>query len=390
MRSVIRIKNRGNDEISSASVIVTGIARIENDPNYKSIRQSYGKQTDYARALNKEVGVPFGKCGFEEIKRFENTRRMQNYKVMVISKENLNAIIYVGPEDREHMIYLYSHDLVTSLSAFYQKSYFAKSASKAMTQNQTTNVKMHALCVVVMIVPLQNEPCVWYYTLCKKMQLQSDDSWLTQGQLSVCFPQQRLIAIIHQLSIWQQLMKHPFKRTDNAQSLDLGLKRCFRWIFILADTPTPILGANFLHNFALIVDVARGQLIDKTTNLFDKGVATMDTPINPVFAPPDSGLLDDILREFPQSLSHYAKRLQWNTQWHITSQQKARKRGSTYIHDWDPLLSIIKNCFLNLYLNVWKIMLLQNKYLWQVFVTQHSFTNILCHQMAQYGLIQWT
>ena len=50
---------------------------------------------------------------------------MQNYKVMVISKENLNVII--GPEDREHTIYLYSHDdhydLVTSLSAFYQNSY---------------------------------------------------------------------------------------------------------------------------------------------------------------------------------------------------------------------------------------------------------------------------
>ena len=94
---------------------------IENDPNYKSIRQSYGKQTDYERALHREVGVPFGKCGVEEIKRFENTRRMQNYKVMVISKENLNAIIYIGPEDREHTIYLYSHDLATSLSAFYER-----------------------------------------------------------------------------------------------------------------------------------------------------------------------------------------------------------------------------------------------------------------------------
>ena len=134
-------------KISSARAIVTGIARIENDPNYKSIRQSYGKQTDYARALHKEVGVPFGKCGFEEIKRFENTRRMQNYKVMVISKENLNAIIYVGPEDREHMIYLYSHDLVTSLSAIYKKLYFAKSASKAMTQNQT--MCLHIWCCIL-------------------------------------------------------------------------------------------------------------------------------------------------------------------------------------------------------------------------------------------------
>ena len=121
MRSVIRTKKRGNDEMCSARAIAMGIARIKNDPNYKSIRQSYRKQTDYARALHKEAGVPFGKCGVEEIKRFENTRRMQNYKVMVISKENLNAIIYVGPEDREHTIYLYSHDLTTSLSAFYER-----------------------------------------------------------------------------------------------------------------------------------------------------------------------------------------------------------------------------------------------------------------------------
>ena len=121
MRSVIRIKNRGINEISSARAIVTGIAMIENDPTINPLDKATGNKTDYARALHKEVGVPFGKCGIEEIKRFENTRRMHNYKVMVISKENLNAIIYVGPEDREHMIYLYSHDLATSLSAFYER-----------------------------------------------------------------------------------------------------------------------------------------------------------------------------------------------------------------------------------------------------------------------------
>ena len=134
MRSVIRIKNRSTDEMCCARAIVTGIARIEKDPNYSSISQSYGKQANYARALHKEAGVPFGKCGIEEIKRFENTHRMQNYKVMVISKENLNAVIYVGPEDREHTIYLSSHDdnydLVTSLSAFYQKSYFCEKCLK--------------------------------------------------------------------------------------------------------------------------------------------------------------------------------------------------------------------------------------------------------------------
>ena len=90
-------------------------------------------------------------------------------------------------------------------------------------------------------------------------------------------------------------------------TLDLGLKRCFRWIFIIADTPAPILGADFLRNFTLIVDVARGHLIDATTNLFVKGFATMDVPISPVFAPLDSGPLDNILQEFPDIVQPLCK-----------------------------------------------------------------------------------
>ena len=38
--------------------------------------------------------------------------------------------------------------------------------------------------------------------------------------------------------------------------IDLGLRRPFRWVFIIADVRQPILGANFIGHFNLSVDIA--------------------------------------------------------------------------------------------------------------------------------------
>jgi hypothetical protein len=38
-------------------------------------------------------------------------------------------------------------------------------------------------------------------------------------------------------------------------TLDLGLRRSFPWIFIVADMQRPILGADFLRYFGLLVDM---------------------------------------------------------------------------------------------------------------------------------------
>ena len=38
-------------------------------------------------------------------------------------------------------------------------------------------------------------------------------------------------------------------------TLNFGLRRNFLWIFIIADLPYPILGADFMDNFNLLVDV---------------------------------------------------------------------------------------------------------------------------------------
>lgn len=50
-------------------------------------------------------------------------------------------------------------------------------------------------------------------------------------------------------------------------TLDFGLRRTFRWIFILADVSQAVLGADFLSFFNLAVDMHAHRLIDLNTRL---------------------------------------------------------------------------------------------------------------------------
>ena len=57
-------------------------------------------------------------------------------------------------------------------------------------------------------------------------------------------------------------------------TLDLGLHRTFRWIFIIADVRHAILGTDFLHHFGLSVDVRQSRLTDTLTHLQVLGIST--------------------------------------------------------------------------------------------------------------------
>ena len=50
-------------------------------------------------------------------------------------------------------------------------------------------------------------------------------------------------------------------------TLNLGLRRKCQWVFVIADVSVPILGADFLHHFRLLVDMHRRKLIDCITGL---------------------------------------------------------------------------------------------------------------------------
>lgn len=54
---------------------------------------------------------------------------------------------------------------------------------------------------------------------------------------------------------------------EKTMELNLGLRRSFRWTFIVADVKTSILGADFLNHYKLLVDLYNRRIIDKVTDL---------------------------------------------------------------------------------------------------------------------------
>ena len=86
---------------------------------------------------------------------------------------------------------------------------------------------------------------------------------------------------------------------EKSMTLDIGLRRSYRWIFIIADIPIPILGADFLAHFGLKVDVRNRQLIDTITGLRLRGIQSTTPSPRPVFHVPASTPYTDLLRKFP-------------------------------------------------------------------------------------------
>ncbi len=50
--------------------------------------------------------------------------------------------------------------------------------------------------------------------------------------------------------------------------LTLGLRKRFPFVFVVADVPHPILGADFLHHFNLYPDIRHSRLVDNQTKLW--------------------------------------------------------------------------------------------------------------------------
>ncbi|GBN12075.1 hypothetical protein AVEN_7854-1 [Araneus ventricosus] len=54
--------------------------------------------------------------------------------------------------------------------------------------------------------------------------------------------------------------------------LDFGLRRSFIWSFLVADVSDPIIGADFLERFELLIDIRNRRILDGRTSLFVKGM----------------------------------------------------------------------------------------------------------------------
>jgi hypothetical protein len=94
-RSIVRIRN--NDQLCLARALVVAKAKIDNDPQYKSIADHRNPmQTRLARELHQNAAVPLGPCGLDEVKQFQTY--LSEYQINIVSKEQHNSIIYIGPD----------------------------------------------------------------------------------------------------------------------------------------------------------------------------------------------------------------------------------------------------------------------------------------------------
>ena len=129
-RSIVRIRN--DDDLCMARALVVAKAKLDNDPQYKSIvDHRRPMQTRLAQELHQNAGAPLGPCGIEQAKQFQ--AYLTEYQINIVSKEYENKIIYAGPE-KDKKIYLYMHnnhyDVITKMPGFFAHKYYCHACKK--------------------------------------------------------------------------------------------------------------------------------------------------------------------------------------------------------------------------------------------------------------------
>lgn len=81
--------------------------------------------------------------------------------------------------------------------------------------------------------------------------------------------------------------------------IDLGLRRDFQWKFIIADVERPIIGADFLRTFDLLVDMKNARILDGKTLLATKGTQPTCT-FESIKSVNDTDEFTSILRQYAE------------------------------------------------------------------------------------------
>ena len=102
-------------------------------------------------------------------------------------------------------------------------------------------------------------------------------------------------------SIASEAANHSKIKTYGKRSfnLNLGICRKLAWDFVVADVKFPIIGADFLRYYGLLVDVRHNTLLDATTFLSVHGTVSKVCSVSPVLVEPSKSEYLDILHEFP-------------------------------------------------------------------------------------------
>ena len=81
-------------------------------------------------------------------------------------------------------------------------------------------------------------------------------------------------------------------------TLNLGLRREFIWRFVVADVSKPIIGADFLAHFGLLVDIRNQDLIDSTTSLRSKDT-TVRHEVASIKTVANESIFHQLLQKYP-------------------------------------------------------------------------------------------
>nr|VZH96746.1 unnamed protein product [Spirometra erinaceieuropaei] len=105
---------------------------------------------------------------------------------------------------------------------------------------------------------------------------------------------------------------------QRALTLDIGLRRCFQWVFVQADVKSLIIGADFLTHFGLAVDLKHRKLIDTTTRLFTIGIAASELSVSIQSTGPSSSFAG-ILKDYPSLIKpwQFTAKVQHTVKHHI-------------------------------------------------------------------------
>lgn len=87
----------------------------------------------------------------------------------------------------------------------------------------------------------------------------------------------------------------------STKNIDFNLHKQFTWTFIVSDVRTPIIGADFLSHYNLIVDVANKKLIDNSTKAHVVG--EIKQTCQPTITIIDKCKYTDLLTEFKEILT---------------------------------------------------------------------------------------
>ncbi|GFX61842.1 transposon Ty3-I Gag-Pol polyprotein [Trichonephila clavipes] len=82
-------------------------------------------------------------------------------------------------------------------------------------------------------------------------------------------------------------------------TLDLNLRRVFRWPFLIASVSVPIIGADFLYNFNISPDLRNRKLIDNATKI-STNCKFVSPEVHSIKLVSGESIFHDVLREFPE------------------------------------------------------------------------------------------